>query len=314
MSAAQQLLMSLNLFKDPFTWSTGSTLTGDEYQFATTTNGAKVFLATTHKYGTTDTGKLYLSNDYGASWAQTGASADWSSVSASSDGTKMLASVNNGPLYSSTDGGVTLTARESARTWRNVLVAPNGSRMFATPSLTSTPIYISTDNGVTWTTSSPGGSPSALSCSSDGMLVIVGCSNNAIQRSTDGGVTWTTVLTVASTWFSSTASSADGSKLYASVNGVGIYRSHNSGATWTLVSLPVQWQLSKGLACSADGMTVVGVPYSEFVYLSLDAGVSWNKVYQVKARQACAISGDGKRVYTAIRSTNDVVVQRGQRP
>ena len=92
-----------------------------------------------------NSGFLYLSPDFGATWIPITISANWASVSCSADGSRMMAVANGGGVYVSTDNGLSWGQRGTLPTGLTIFtgaaVSGDGSTMAAVAN--SNPIYIS---------------------------------------------------------------------------------------------------------------------------------------------------------------------------
>jgi hypothetical protein len=138
------------------TWatSTGSIALGKQawQKIASSVDGKKLIAAVYNGY-------IYTSEDYGVTWA-TSTSAGlryWKSVDSSADGSTLVAVVGgnggmyDGRIYTSYDRGVNWVPRDSSRSWWDVTVSTDGSKMAAM--VRNSNIYNSTDAGVTWSPS-----------------------------------------------------------------------------------------------------------------------------------------------------------------
>ena len=70
---------------------------------------------------------MYVSTDYGATWAATDVARDWRCVSSSSDGTLQFAIVADNGIYKSTDYGTTWNQAGPTQWWEYVTSSPGGS-------------------------------------------------------------------------------------------------------------------------------------------------------------------------------------------
>jgi hypothetical protein len=229
----------------------------------------------------TFTSRVYVSINFGTTWAQTSAPSNyWVSVGSSADGTELMAACVGG-----TGIGGFYTSGDSGTTWSNTL----------------------TWGSLGW---------ASFACSADGTKWVGAWTpinpNNvdfgSIFVSTNSGYTWRTSGAPKGPIWGSVASSADGTKLAAAVgdphgsaaNGP-IYTSTNSGATWRPSIMP-------NLECwcigsSADGTKLVA--FGGLVYLSTNSGAAWwshpNQYFS--ARFGCS-SADGKAIAALVTSVN----------
>jgi photosystem II stability/assembly factor-like uncharacterized protein len=237
-------------------------------------------------------GQIYSSADSGASWTQrTAPSLNWTSVGSSTDGAHLLAAAGNGQLYTSTDSGLTWIPRATAQNWSSVASSSDGTKLVAVVS--GGLIYTSTDSGVTWTPRATNQGWRSVASSSDGTKLAAG-SDGPIYTSTDSGATWSPSGTILG--WSSVASSSDGTKLVA-VTGGQLYTSNNSGITWTSrITNQSQWQ---SVASSSDGSFIVataGYSSGSGLYLSTNAGASWNLVSPLVTGVVVISASNGKMI------------------
>lgn len=84
----------------------------------------------------------------GSSWTSIHPiSAPWLAIDCSSDGEVIVTAGTNTRIYISRDGGSSWTARESSRSWRDISISSDGTKILAT-SLDG--LYLSIDSGTTW--------------------------------------------------------------------------------------------------------------------------------------------------------------------
>ncbi len=104
---------------------------------------------TGEKYG----GGLYVSSDYGNTWALKQTEKDWVGVAVSGDGARQTACASGSKMYVSTDYGSTWTPRDENREWRDVAGSADGKMLVAI--VAGEPVYVSRDYGATWTACGP---------------------------------------------------------------------------------------------------------------------------------------------------------------
>lgn len=135
-------------------------------------------------------------------------------------------------------------------------------------------IYISANSGATWTHTASQRFWSAIASSADGARLTATVANGGIFTSTDSGATWQSNNVPNQDW-SAVYSSPDGSTLVALVRDGPSWKSVNGGATWMQLNTPYDFWHS--LASSADGSRLLAAAESA-VYMSTNAGTSWNQV------------------------------------
>ena len=228
-------------------------------------------------------GPIYTSTNSGADWTTTSAPIQyWESVASSADGVKLIAAAGTdiGGIYTSTNSGGNWTTNNIPRPiylydWTAVASSADGIKLVAAGVYSS--IYTSTNSGATWVSNnSPILAWRSVASSTDGSKLVAIDQFADIYTSTNSGTLWTESTNLAATEVGQpcqvVASSADGAKLVAVVWNNGIYTSTNAGASWTQTIAPsLDWS---GVACSADGTTLVAVSGGS-VYVSADSGESW---------------------------------------
>ena len=125
------------------------------------------------------TGALFISSDFGTTWAAVlaGFSFNWSAVACSADGMKIVAVANNTPIYISNDGGTTWAQRENSRSWTSVASSSDGSKLIAAVGGGASPpipgqIYTSSDSGLTWTVRENNRDWRSVATSADGTKLV----------------------------------------------------------------------------------------------------------------------------------------------
>lgn len=107
------------------------------YAITSSSDGAKLAAVV-------NSGLIYTSVDYGATWTSRASSRAWDAIAGSSDGTKLVAAVNGGAIYTSSDSGATWTAQPGAglRSWFAMASSSDGAHVAA--AVTNGYIYTST--------------------------------------------------------------------------------------------------------------------------------------------------------------------------
>jgi len=289
---------------------------------ASSSDGAKLFAATSSGADSSDSGFIYRSVDSGATWAVTGApAAHWNSVASSSDGTKLLAGSTT-YLYRSVDSGATWKQIGPQGAWSSVASSSDGAKLVA-GFISGTDggyVYTSSDSGVTWTQAGNHKSDAwSVASSSDGskLVAVEGMNSDFvggyIYTSADSGATWT--QTGSLQYWASVASSSDGSKFVAVPSNNYIYTSADSGATWTQTNdWPTDptgarwgeagdWPDWQSVASSSDGTKLVaGARDLNLIYTSVDSGATWTWHTDILADWASvASSSDGTKLVAAAK-------------
>ena len=216
-------------------------------------------------------GRLFLTDDSGASWSQIGSAdsnMDVLSVVASSN--NLLAGTWNG-FYLSTSAGASWSAvtptgiPADTAIWS---VAPIDTALFAA---TIGHAYKSLDNGNAWTEVSSGIPTDAtiISVVSNGTAIFAGSSNNGIFTTTNGGTSWTASNSgLADTHVSQLA--IVGTRLFA-VTLNGVFVSNNNGTSWAADSSGLE---RTNCLLVLDDQLLAGTDNSG-VHISADSGTTW---------------------------------------
>jgi hypothetical protein len=112
--------------------------------------------------------RLYVSEDFGVTWAPRGPALDWAQISCALDCAQILAADSSRTLHLSRDGGLTFTPVASA-TGVLVTSSANGRRLAA--SSVAGNLFVSDDAGVTWTEHSSLHNVMSLASSADGFRI-----------------------------------------------------------------------------------------------------------------------------------------------
>lgn len=215
-------------------------------QFASNSDGSKLYGAAIYEYPNQVAGHIYQSTDWGSNWSVLSAAGQkaWKTITTSSDGAKIVAAPNEpeNPDY----------------------------------------IYYSSDSGSSWSPFVEAGSRqwSSVAMSSNGEKIVAGDQLGGVYLSSDSGVSWDLIQSVGTRPWSSVSMSADGTKIIVSSDyddtdynwGGRVFLSTNSGSTWT-----EQKSLGQGswarVKISPNGNNLLAVAYNGFVYFGHGNGV-----------------------------------------
>ena len=189
---------------------------------------------------TISTGLVYVSNDYGETWASKLLSKSWQDVDMSSSGQYQVVSSYNYNLYVSNDYGQTWTDARTKDTYRGVSVSNTGQYMIVGRSGAGTkyPLY-SNDYGQTWTemTNLAYNIEFALAISGDGSHIIAADYSSApIYISDDYGASFTLDTINGSVYYWRDAAINNDGSIMAFVNystTADIFTSTDHGQNWT---------------------------------------------------------------------------------
>ncbi|HEY9164621.1 MAG TPA: YCF48-related protein [Candidatus Kryptonia bacterium] len=267
------------------------------------------------EFAGTGSNGLFTSRDRGVKWVLlNGGFGSPPVYSIAGIGSRMFAGTIGGGIYVSEDTGATWYQLALGGSYVYSLLT-NGSKVYA--GTEGTGVYLSGDSGATWRQANMNLSSPEVSCMvAKGSEVFVGTYHDGIIRSTNGGTTWQQViigLPDASVYYIYSLG-VYGSNVMTTTGGT-IYVSTNDGGNWQAnphSPWPASGVVSSGsnilsgvdeygVSLSTDGGTiwnlVVSIPdimypacfgtvgsavftASAFgdVYLSINRGVSWNKV------------------------------------
>jgi len=235
------------------TWNESTTSFGSApVSLASSANGSLMIGAV---YGSS--GGLFISTNFGSTWAATLGSTTWRSVASSYNGLKLAAAVYGGDIYTSTNGGNTWSAGPTSGNWTSVASSADGNKLAAV--VTGSKVYTSTNSGSSWTPQSGSPAAFAVASSADGVKLAAVVNGGGIWTSGNSGITWQQQTNAPTANWYSISSSASGGQLIAAANGFTVYVSGNYGATWSKQPLPAQnWQ---AVTCSGDGSLMTAGGY-----------------------------------------------------
>jgi hypothetical protein len=239
-------------------------------------------------------GRLYRSNDYGATWGQVrplgNSNAYWIAAGIDYDGSHMIAAVYSGRLYTSANNGDNWTERQpdgnANKYWRDCCIDGTGTYMYACvyQLVGVGKVWRSADGGVNWVEVKPKGNYTgdwlSIKCSRDGSRVVVCEYNGRIYTSSDYGATWAERRPAGDAnynWYNVDVS-GDGSSMIAIIYNGKMYTSSNAGVSWTERNpgglSTYTWQ---SCAVDYDGSHFIVAAYNGLVYQSVDSGVNWSQ-------------------------------------
>lgn len=311
----------LNYTNFGITWANSTNVVYNGILSNPNKNWVAISISTTGRYQTaiTDTGDIYISDDYGSTRTVSfniGVSSS-NSISISFTGQYQTAS-NGTQIYVSSDYGSTWTNTFSSGT-SNIFVSICLTGKYQTIVSSGDTVYTSNNYGITWR---------PLDINSELYATIPDSQNNVYQsvetfptagvalsynglyqtvvaeyiyRSQDFGQTWTNVSNTnyltENNWIS-VAMSSDGKYQTALESGGDVFTSTDYGVTWTLLNddrlLDKEWISASS---SATGQYQTIVQQSGLVYCTFDYGDTWAQVddpnIQNKDFRDVSISSDG---------------------
>ena len=254
------------------------------------------------RFGTTNTGLLYISRDDGASWetlSLTTGNIKRRAIVASESGNQIFAAVYGGKIeYSSDSGNTWSVALDVSQNWIAIAASNNLQKIYALAYRGY--IYRSLDSGVTWSRVNDSGGPLnwiSVAVSEDGSKVIVAEMGGNLYTSTDSGAEF--VPRESKRKWTSVASSSNGSKLVAAVDGGFIYTSADSGATWAQRATSQKWS---AVASSSSGQQLVATVAQGRIYVSSNSGTTWSAKSSDRNWLNVAVSASGKKMVAVVGS------------
>ena len=254
------------------------------------------------RFGTTNTGLLYISRDDGATWealSLTTGNVKRRAIVASESGNQIFAAVYGGKIEYSADSGNTWSvALDVSQDWIAIAASKNLQTIYALGYRGY--IYRSLDSGVTWSRVNDNGGALnwiSVATSEDGSKVIVAEMSGNLYTSTDSGNEFVPRATKRK--WTSVASSSNGSKLVAAVQGGFLYTSADSGATWTQRATSQKWS---AVASSSNGESLVATVSQGKIYISSNSGATWSAKGSDRNWVNVASSASGKKLVAVVGS------------
>ncbi|MDY0082851.1 MAG: sialidase family protein [Ignavibacteriaceae bacterium] len=244
-------------------------------------SGTKILLAI-------EGGGVYLSNDYGETWAEVinVGNRTWNALGINPLGNIMLACAIGQGAYMSTDSGenweqLVIGGLTNAG-WTSFVPDYDGSVLFIADY--ERRLYLSTDAGETWTEPRPFGDVnknwSAVGTNHNGSVLVACCNTGRVVVSTNGGADWNEAQPAGDddkTWYSISVNNS-GQHIYLSGNNV-FYKSSDYGATWIEMhpngnNMDGSWQ---SIRADALGRTCIACAKNERVYWTRNYGETWEE-------------------------------------
>jgi hypothetical protein len=242
-----------------------------------------------------ENGYIYISDNWGATWAQRGANTTWRGIASNSTGQRLVAVVWTGGLYYTSDRGDNWTGPVNFGTQLNktyngvasdstgeylVTCVHNSGGSWANDAF----VWHSRNGGTTWTADSSATARTYTSVASDSTgkyIVATVSTGRVIYLATNGdgsnalNLTATTVnISAASAnWTSACIGGTNGSIITAVIYGDygvgsrGIFRSIDSGTTWG-VAVDANSRNYYGVSSAADGTGLAAVVNGGSIYTS----------------------------------------------
>lgn len=236
-------------------------------------------------------GRLWLSDDYGATWSEVRPAGDadksWRRVAISSTGQYMLCCAEYGRVYRSDDYGATWVevqpAGDNNKNWYALAMA--GASGYALVGATGGRLYVSTDYGATWAETRPAGDNNknwqavAIREAGNNMVAVVyggrvyssqnyGAAWNEERPAGDFDKNWTCVVCIGASYV-----------IYVGVSGGRLYKGDCLTDVWSEVrpagDADKGWN---GLAYAGDINLVFACVENGRLYYSADDGTTWTEL------------------------------------
>jgi photosystem II stability/assembly factor-like uncharacterized protein len=172
----------------------------------------------------------------------------------------------------------------------------------------------SADGGESWKEWAPKHGYKDVAMSSDGMSIFASCTYEGIIFTRDGGVTWQATMAGQKYAMGWCIDCSDDAQII--VAGIGATQpviSKDGGRTWTFCAkAPTDPGLGLGIAMNADGRRLAAYGSSGRLWLSDDAGVSWNEQTEVGSRvwRGIAWSSDGAMLVAQANGDDGIYIGR----
>ena len=241
--------------------------------------------------GTSPTGQIFKSSDYGDTWAniqRLGTEVEVLSLSSLGSGIVLAGTSTTGEVYKSADSGDTwaLIQQLGSETSVQALVSLGSGIVIAGTGATGQ-IYKSTDSGDNWSNIQRLGTETnvrSLAFLGSGVVLAGTGTTGLIYKSTDSGDTWALIQRLGSeSNVRSIVSLGSGIVIAGTGSSGQIYKSTDSGDTWTLVQRLGSETEVWSLVSPVTNTVFAGTGPTGQVYKSTDAGDSWTVVQRLGA-------------------------------
>ncbi len=284
------------------------------------------------------TNKIFVSNDFGATWTTSGAGQigltstyfNPAGCGVSGNGAIMYVcfqiNTAGGSIYKSTNYGASwsqLTNAPSNLGFFNLSVSSDGNSILcASATSGSTVLMLSTNGGTSFANiaSNSGINPTgnnwvSFSISPDGTK-IVGCARSGgIFHTSNGGASWTNTFTTAGNSWGQCVVANDGKVVVTTISqntNVPLSVYVWNGTTWTGITGDMIPTDRTRICAASDDLSVILVSQCKttndgYLYLSTNGGTTFRQLtaFGSSFYQAVGVSGDGKYIFCAGSATNN---------
>ena len=240
-----------------------------------------------------ESGKVYVSVNYGNFWTPQQYTKDWTGIAMTSDAKIQIGVADADYIFVLQTNFMEMTeALTYNYEWNSTAVSADGMYQVAVAK-EGHYIYVSWDYGVTWTARGITRDYFGVAISSDGRYMSAAAQNNDVYLSSDYGDTWAEAG-LPNANYAGVAMSSEGEFQVAVVGGYGsngyIYVSTDFGANWDQKGESSRWER---VACSDDGKYITATRYGT-LYRSTDYGETWGSVNNSRSWFGIAMSANGK--------------------
>lgn len=262
---------------------------------------------------------LYRSSDSGATWEKTAAFGAVA-LGSSADGTSLIASTAGGIQVSRDSGatwkeaGILEFNNFPSQAWTSVAISADGLTLLVGEGRGNTTddyqggfLYVSQDGGKQWTRRGPQKDWRSVALSADGSSLIAAAYGDYVYTSGPTGESWT--QTASKQYWLAVAMAGDGKSTVAAGEGVNggawtggpMFHSSDAGASWRELASPNWIAGWPSVTISGDGtkLATIGGRYSGYIFVSQDAGETWDRTSDWQRWTALASSRDGTKVLAA---------------
>ena len=255
-----------------------------------------------------NTGLIYVSNNFGISWnPYNNLLYDWKSIAISSTGQYQTALIDNGSIYISNNYGVLWSlVSGTSNTWTSICMSSSGQNQLAVTSGNLGLIFVSSNYGLNWQQVNviTGNFISAsLSSSGQYQTVVSQGTNGLIYISSDFGVSWNSNSSVVNDWQSVSISQTGQYQTICAQYSNNIYISNNYGASWNPILITSSYSNFYSVSVSGNGQyqSAVVNGIGGLIYISNNYGVNWSYVSNITAGNwtSVAVSTNGQYILTS---------------
>jgi len=209
-------------------------------------------------------------------------------------------STNTGGVYRSTNYGASFSQLSAIGSYAFDYVSCSADgQVIYVDQPRSNQLMLSTDGGSTWTlTTTASSSNTNGCCSANGAYFYQKIGTNVIAAGTGTGASWSNITTPSDV-FQVACDSTGQIIVYSSLTN-GVYRSTDGGSTWNIMSAPTNLgQTYLSIACDSTGQVILaGDDTNHYSYFTIDAGVSWNQL-NIGPTFSLLVTSNGHKLFSS---------------